>query len=576
MKKRTMVFGGIGLALLGFIIVSATRTKVPQYETSTLTTQNVVQKVSVTGKVKPAEALDLAFEQSGKVTSVKVKVGDKVKAGMTLSTLNSADISARLRRSSASIASARADVSQYQAALKTEQVRLEELKNGTRREEVLVSELNVQKAQTALDDAKTNLVGVEAKAESDLENVYNNVHETLQEAFTTANTAFLQEIDPLFDEESSYDRLSFLTKDSIRKISIERERIELKQVMEDFQADVNAVPADESGRESALVEAKEKLSRLRIHFNNIAAAVDDNANLSDADENLYRGYINTARASLNTALSSVVAQEQSIIAQKATNKNSIQAAQTGINTAQKALDVARQELTLKQAGARPEEIAAQDARIKQAEANLASAQARLSSAGADYQGVQADLAKTLLRAPITGIITKVDAKVGEFVASSNGVIGLISEGDYEIEANIPEVDISKIAPGKTADVTLDAYGDDVIFKAQVTKIDPAETIVEGVATYTVTLQFTDKDDRIKSGMTANTEILVEQKENVLAVPARALITRDGKKFVKILPDPKGFAQEVPVEIGLFGSEGSVEIIQGLTGTETLVLSEITK
>ena len=576
MKKRTMVLGGIGLALLILIVASATRTKVPQYETTQLTKQNVVQKVSVTGKVKPAQALDLAFEQAGKVATVKVKVGDTVKAGTTLSTLNSADISARLRRSSASIASARADVSQYQAALQTEQVHLEELKNGTRPEEVLVSELNVQKAQTALDDAKTNLYIVEAKAQTDLENAYNNVSETLQEAFTTAHTAFLEEIDSLFTEESSYDRLSFITKDSSRKINIERERIDLKFMMQDFQEDVNNLPVDPAGKETALVQAKENLSRLRSHFNNISAAVDDNANLSDTQENVYRGYVNTAKASLNTSLSLVVAQEQAIAGQKVTNRNSIQAAQSSINTAQKALDVAKQELALKYAGARPEEIAGQEARIKQAQANLASAQARLSSAGADYQGVQADFSKTILRAPITGIITKVDAKVGEFISSNSGAIGLISQGDYEIEANIPEVDIAKIAPGKTADVNLDAYGEDVIFKAQVTKIDPAETVVEGVATYKVTLQFLEKDERIKSGMTANTDILVESRENVLAVPARAVTSRDGKKFVKILPDPKGFAQEVEIETGLVGSEGTIEVIQGLSGSETLVLSEIKK
>jgi len=576
MKKRTIVLGGIGIIILGLIVFSSTRSKVPQYETTSLTKQTVIQKVNVTGKVKPAEALNLAFEQSGKVASVRVKVGDKVTAGATLATLNSADIAARLRRSGASIASARADVSQYQAALQTEQVELDELKNGTRREEVLVSELNVQKAQTALDDAKTNLSVVEAKAETDLTNVYNEVEETLQTAFTTANTAFLEEVDPLFDEESSYDRLSFITKDSQRKIDIERERLDLKEMMLDFQDEVNAVPIDQIGKEQAIDQAKDNLSQLRIHFNNMSAAVDDNANLSDTDENLYRGYVNTAKTSLNTALSSLVSQEQAIAAQKATNRNNIQAAQTSMNTAQKALDVAKQELALKEAGARPEEIAAQEARIKQAQANLSSAQARLSSAGADYQGVQADLAKTVLKAPITGVITKVEAKVGEFISSNGAAIGLISEGDYEIEANIPEVDIAKMAPGKTADVTLDAYGDEVIFKAQVTKIDPAETVVEGVATYKVTLQFVEKDERIKSGMTANTEILVESRENVLAVPARAVALREGKKFVKILPDPKGFAQEIEVETGLWGSEGTVEITKGLTGTETLVLGEAAK
>jgi HlyD family secretion protein len=575
MKKKTKIIGGVVLALIALLVVSASRKKAPQYDTTLVATQNVLQQVSVTGKVKPAQALDLAFEQSGKITTVNVKVGDHVAQNAILANLSSSDTGASLRRAGASIASAQADVAQYEAALESERVKLDQLKSGNRSEELSISEANLQKARSALVDAQNNLQLTRDEAVTDLQNAYTDVSETLQSVYNTANAAFLEEVDPLFTHDTDFDRLNFITKSFEKRNTVERERITAKEVMGQFQNDLQNIPSEQSALDALLITEKQRLSSLREFFTTLSAAVDDNANLSLTTENLYRGYVNTGRASVNSALSTLVAQQQAISGQKTTNNNSIQAAEASINAAQKAVEVASHELDLKRAGARPEEIAAQESRVKQAEANVASARARVSQASADYQGASANFNKTILRAPIAGIVTVVNAKVGQFIGSSQSAISIISEADYEIEANVPEVDIAKITLGKTADVTLDAYGDDVVFKALVSKIDPAETVVEGVATYKITLQFVQKDDRIKSGMTANLDILIDTRQNVIAIPARAVNVVDGKKMVKILLDPKKDPEIREVETGLRGSDGNLEILKGLNVGETLILSEIT-
>lgn len=575
MKKKTKIILGLGLAVILLFVVFKNHKNTPQYDTTVVGKKDIMQEVSVTGKVKPAQALDLAFEQSGKITKVNVRVGDHVKKDSILANLSSADTSASLLRSSAGISSARADLAHYEAALENEKIQLEELKNGTRSEELQISEANLQQAKTAFDDAKDNLDIVVSKAETDLENIYNNVPDTLQSSYNTVNTAFFEEIASLFLRDTDFDRLSFITKDSNQRFEIERNRIALKSVMAEFNRDIANIPTDQAGRDRALIKAKEDVLQIRSFFSALSLAVDTNADLSVTTENTYRGYVNTGRASINSALASLVAQEQSISSQKANNSKSIQAAQSALNSAQKGVDVSSHELDLKRAGARPEQIAAEESRVKQAEANVLSARARVSQAVADYQSVVANFNKTVLRAPIDGIITKVDAKVGQFIASNSSAMALISEADYEIEANVPEVDISKITLGKQADVTLDAYGDDVIFKSEVTKIDPAETMVEGVATYKITLQFLQKDERIKSGMTANLDILIDTRQSVLAVPARAVLIVDGKKTVKVLKDPQKSPENKDVETGLRGSDGNLEILKGLNEGDVIILSEIT-
>jgi multidrug efflux pump subunit AcrA (membrane-fusion protein) len=133
---------------------------------------------------------------------------------------------------------------------------------------------------------------------------------------------------------------------------------------------------------------------------------------------------------------------------------------------------------------------------------------------------------------------------------------------------MPEADITKIHMQNPAEITLDAYGRDTVFEALVTKMDPAEIIIDGVPTYKVTLQFTAADSRIRSGMTANITIITAEKENVLAIPQRAIIREDGNKFVQIVQGTS--IQKVQVETGLQASNGNIEIINGIQEGERVI------
>ncbi len=109
-----------------------------------------------------------------------------------------------------------------------------------------------------------------------------------------------------------------------------------------------------------------------------------------------------------------------------------------------------------------------------------------------------------------------------------------------------------------------------MFSGKVIKIDPAETVIEGVATYKTTVQFTQEDPRIKSGMTADIDILTAEKENVIAVPARAVINKNGQKIVRILVGAENTIKEVEVQTGIRGSDGNIEIIRGINQGDRVI------
>jgi len=120
--------------------------------------------------------------------------------------------------------------------------------------------------------------------------------------------------------------------------------------------------------------------------------------------------------------------------------------------------------------------------------------------------------------------------------------------------------VGKVSQQDPTEITLDAFPD-YKFLGKVIKIDPAETIIQGVVYYKVTVGFDEPDKRMKSGMTANVDIITETKENVLAVPQGAVLAKDGQKMVRILEGKD--IKEVKVETGIRGSRGEIEILSGL-------------
>jgi len=200
-----------------------------------------------------------------------------------------------------------------------------------------------------------------------------------------------------------------------------------------------------------------------------------------------------------------------------------------------------------------EKIKSQEARVEQARAAVTVAQVQLS--------------KRTLRAPFSGIVTDVHVTEGEVVSASTPIVSLISDNDYEIVVDIPESDIAHVSVGDLAVITFDAYEDET-FTAMVSFITPSAKVVDGVSSLETTLQFDEVDERIRAGLSADVEILAEQRFDVFAVPGRAIILEEGGKFVRVVEN--GVFIKVPVETGLRGSDGLVEIVSGLSEGDEVV------
>ncbi len=470
--KNKKVIIGLIIVVLAVFVYFVGRDEGPQYEYAVASRGDIVQEVSVTGRVKPAEDVTLAFEISGRLSRLYVKVGEAVYYGEILARLDNAELLAELNKAE--------------------------------------SDLATQNAK--LDEAKTTLG-----------NVYTGLLNDLNSAYLKADDAVHVKTASLFTSSGqSVYQLSFDTCDYEAKVNAGGERAVAEEDLKKWKSELAALNPDLTE-----TEGSEWLRTGRTHLNlvmglleNLNKALNADCILNQSSLDTSRANLSTARSNVNDALVSLSNKEQAVLSQKAV---------------------------------------------------VVSAEAALKSYEATSEKIRAQIAQAVLTSPIKGVVSAVNPKVGEIVASGEAVISVISVGNLEIEANIPEVDVAKIKVGDGAKVTLDAYGSGVVFQATVSQIDPAEKIIEGVPTYRTKLQFAEKDERTKSGMTANIDILAAKKENALYIPARAVASEGEKTYVRVLYGKT--PEEVDVQTGLHGSDGNVEIISGLKDGDKVVTFE---
>ncbi len=227
------------------------------------------------------------------------------------------------------------------------------------------------------------------------------------------------------------------------------------------------------------------------------------------------------------------------------NDSSSQTAKAALDNAQVALDQAQGNL---------------DTSLRVAQASLDNAKVAVSQA-------QSSLAKAQIVAPFDGSIAAVNYDVGDTAGSSSAVT-VTNLSNLQVQVSVDEVDTANLKVGDTAQLTLDALPGPT-YTATVLAIGPVGTITQGVVNYPVTVAVGGSNPEIKPGMTAELTIAVDERQNVLMVPLRAVRTQGTQKLVTVLY--KGLQIQTPVTLGL-ESDTNAEVTSGLQQGDTVVMN----
>ncbi|MBV6622828.1 MAG: efflux RND transporter periplasmic adaptor subunit [Rivularia sp. (in: Bacteria)] len=335
-----------------------------------------------------------------------------------------------------------------------------------------------------------------------------------------------------------------------------------KAEVESQQAEVASREADLSSKQAALESSKANL------ISNQATVEHRQADLAQAKAKLKEAERNYQR---NLKLSN----------QGAISKQLFETAQTNFETAKEAVRIAQANIRSAQAN-----VNSAQAGVSSAQAGVSSAKARVNSAKAGVRSVTArvqqlktQLGQTVVRAPVSGIVAEKLARVGDItgvppqtqvgtvVGGSQKLFSIIRQGNLELQAKVPTVQLSQIKIGAPAQITTDA-NNQVKLRGKVTEIEPVVNQQRREATVKIDLPPTDL---LKPGMFARAAIVTDTSMAV-AIPQKAVLPQpDGSAIVFTINEEK-IASSTKVETGEILKDGKIEIKSGLQPGKSVVVN----
>lgn len=544
---RRTARGGVAIALVASGVVACTTSNTPpQPRTGVVQRTSITSGVSATGSLASATEQNLGFVKGGQLTAVNVKVGDTVTPGEVLATVDPF--------------SAQQSLAQAQSQLDSQRAALDKI----------TSSPVVGGSEDTLDQAKEILSRTEDQADA--------VQSADQTAIDNANRQLDQAKKVLDSAEDQLDKDKAACASALRAASSGSGSS--TSTMPTMPMPTMPMPMPTMPMPTT--------SSLAIHTVSVVSAVS------------------AMSAATPPAACTAAASDQAAVTMAQSNVVSARAA---VADAQKKKDVDDESGKLAVANAEQSVVSAQNA-LNSASSDrppsIAEQAAQVAAAQSVVDQAARDLDDTTLRAPIGGVVSALNGAVGEFVAASSGISALAPGSDasipgtggtsgasaaaagaatptrpggtqflvldnvdeFQVVLAFAETDASSISQGQKVNLTFDAVPD-LNLSGSVLSVSPSGTAISGVISYYVTVVLPKGDPRLKSGMTAQAEVLTKEIPDVLAVPSAAVHSQNGSNVVTVL-QPDGTQRSVPVQTGATG-DGKTQIVSGLQEGQQVVL-----
>jgi HlyD family secretion protein len=475
-----------------------------------VTRTSVTSTVTATGSLQAITEQNLGFPEGGKLVAVDVAVGQQVEAGQILARLDDFAAQRDLTSAEAKLAQERAALARVRGGNQVDAAE----DDAARAKEVLAA---TKKRADAIDDA--NAAAVE-EARKQLE----------------------------LDEEVLRDTRSRTRADRRSCTSEDRRDAERDEGEDESIFGFSGNSRDEDCEVAAQKETEVEQAERQVRASE--AALEEAENQRRVD--------------------------------RASQDVEIESARRDMSAAKNAAEGAR--------GDRPHDIDEQAAIVAQLQA--------------DVDGARRAVEDTVLRAPVAGKVASINGVVGEFVGGGSGTTPLapggtvplpeqgssVSAGEqggsenerpggtsfivlgdvqsFQIVAPFAETDAALIQPNQEVEVTFDAIPD-LTRSGRIASIAPSGTDIRGVTSYYGVIVLSELDPRLRDGLTASANVVVDHRDDTLAVPNAALMQSGGSGTVTVL-EPDGSQRQVQVELGLAG-DSATQVVAGLReGQQVLV------
>jgi len=510
---------------------------------------------TASGWLLPQREANLALGIAGQVEEVYVQTGDEVRAGEVLIQLEDSSLERSARTAEQSLAIQEANLAELRAGASEEDIAFAEASLESAQASIASAQASIASAQAGLVSAKGALTKAELARDS-LSDADVTAEANLKSAQAGLSSAQAQ-LDALLEgadaETIEQARLNWeQAKNSLWNAQLERDAVKGRPTTPGYlstQMDIAVANAE------------------------IAVRVAEINYLQAQD-----GATDEAIAATRATVASAEAQVTSAQAQLDDIGDQIAQAEVAVTQAEASVTQAEAQVAQAEAG-----VLQAEAAVAQAEANLVSllagvseekiaiAEAQMAQARIALEESQDNLGKATLVTPFDAVVTEVYVEVGEWATGL--AVDLMDTGSLEVVLDVDEIDIGSLAVGQQAVVTLETWPDEEL-SGEIVSIAPKATkSASEIVTYQVHLKVNVGELPIRSGMTANAELVTAQRENVLLVPNRA-ITADrqaGKYYVNLVEGDTVVKTEVTIGLR---DKNYTEITSGLAEGDQLVIGEV--
>jgi len=497
------------------------------------------------------------------------------------------------------------DLANAEAAVRSAQAKLDALRAGPLKADVISAQSKVQQAQQNVDKVKSDSANTKEQALITWQKSADATR-SAQRAFDIANATYQQAKSTNVDPGATGGGGSSASGTSTSKATA------APPTITPLKLDTLKQAADSAYLTEQQAEKTQEANRLayentkNAEINNNATAQQQLNDAQSAVSKLIAGPTNEdvtqAQATIDQAKAQLdklkrgptdadVAKAQANVDSARATLNDLQAGPkaTDLAQAQSAVDSAQAALNDLQAGPKATDLT-------QAQANVNSAQATLNDlkAGAktpdletalaalDQAKAQRDLAhlnidKATIRAPFAGLITQVNVVPGQIGTSGTSASGttttslpafdLVDDSQLHIDVSVSESDAANVQVGQAALISLDSVPGQMI-PGSVERVSPVATTTSNVTAFPVRITISPTQAPVKPGANATVQIVTATRSNVLTVPVRAVTQVNGQPAATILFNGSTFL--VPIRTGL--SDGrNIEVLSGLNEGDTVVL-----
>ncbi len=183
-------------------------------------------------------------------------------------------------------------------------------------------------------------------------------------------------------------------------------------------------------------------------------------------------------------------------------------------------------------------------------ADVAAAQARVAAA-------QSTLNMARISAPFDGTVTQATPAIGDQVSAGSVAFRVDDLSHLQVDLQVSEVDINNVAVGQSAALTFDAVlGKE--YHGKVVQVGQAGDTVQGVVSFTVTVELTDADELVKPGMTSAVNVIIKEQKDVVLIPNRAVRLVNAERVVYVLVNN----QPKPIKVQLGSTDGTNSALTG--------------